>query len=246
MNLIINESANLDYSLFDGVIIDYLFDNDSKEVFNSKIKEYKKSVKEVFIRFRKLLTNKEIEDVKSFIYGLENFDYIICSDYGLYYALNLEYKRKFIFDSNITINNFSDYLEYENTLAYGNFISFEIDGEGILNILERKNKPVFMYGYGYLPIFFSKRNLLSNFKNNENFEINTKEDLYLVEEKRQDQKYYINEFKDNFIIRRNEKNNISNIFSFSVFSLLDYFVIDSYKLSNDELKSLVIKIKDIK
>lgn len=197
---------NIDKYIADGFIISsdiYSTHNDKCFSFEEMklINNYtNKNNKLLIINIDRIIEEEELDNVKNYIDNLLtlNVDYFIYGDFAiLKYFKDLNLTSKLIYDPKTMITNYyeADFHNRYNSLVA---INNELTLDEINNIIKAKN--VVMEVYGFHQMFYSRRQLLSNyskFKKEDRNLIN--QELRIVEEKR-DNEYPIFESKNGTFI----------------------------------------------
>jgi len=175
--------------------------------------------------------------------NLELVDGFIIGDLGTYEVFNkLGLANKIIYDSSTLLTNKFDFNMYTNLNIKGAFVSKEINLDGIIEICEYKTYPVFMFGFGHMNLFTSRRNLVTNYTLE--YGINLKKiknnhQYYLVEENRDNKKFPI--LEDNYG---------THVFKDKIFECLtvldklkkiDYIIVDNLFIKNAFYKEALIQ-----
>lgn len=166
------------------------------------IKELKKASKTIILSLNKIFTEDEINNAYEFLDKYKNEDVLFyIADLGLIkYAKDNNILNKMIYNPETMITNYLDLKVYMNFNldAYG--ISNEITINDLKEIYNQTKAPLFYLGFGKRLMFYSKRKLLSLYKEKyqKNFDM---DNLYLKEETRDD-KYKIIENDNGTMIYR--------------------------------------------
>ena len=166
------------------------------------IKELKKASKTIILALNKIFTEDEINNAYEFLDKYKNEDVLFyIADLGLIkYAKDNNILNKMIYNPETMITNYLDLKVYMNFNldAYG--ISNEITINDLKEIYNQTKAPLFYLGFGKRLMFYSKRKLLSLYKEKyqKNFDM---DNLYLKEETRDD-KYKIIENDNGTMIYR--------------------------------------------
>lgn len=190
----------------------------------------KKNNKELFLNLNSLYNDNELNKVLKLLkkLDLENINGLIISNIGLIYELSkINVKTKLIYNPETLLTNKYDFNLLKNDNIYGAFISKEISLNDILKITKNKKIKTFLYGHGYLSMFYSKRKLITNFYDKYKLKKESNSNIYeIIEQKRPLEKMKVLEDEFGFHIYRS---NVLN--SFKVIDKLreglDYFIIDS-------------------
>ena len=131
-------------------------------------------------------------------------------------------------NSSIYSNNF-----YYNNGVKGAFISSDITKEELLEIKNNTNMEIMFMGYGYLPIFYSRRYLTTNYFNYIN---KTKKDnLYYM--RHNDEDYPVLESSNGSIIYTSKPVNLIN--NLDKINSIDYIVMDSFNIDNSKFMNVL-------
>jgi len=193
--------------------------------------------KQIALKLDKIITEYELEQLELFIKQTINYSisYYIFTDMSVYYILrkyNLETKAVF-FSKTINCSTY-DIKEY-NKLNIKCLVSTELQLEDLIKISNLENN--FIYTYGYFNIFYSKRKLLSLYKQYSNLDYNPQNIKYnLLEETRKE--YYP-------AIENNNGTFIYSSYCLLLFKELmqlnknNYFYIDSNFIEEDKLLNII-------
>ena len=188
-----------------------------------------------------LYTDSMIKDLFNILsYDMLNkIDKIIISDIGLLeYFKNINLNNKVIFYPGPLLSNKYDFNILKKDKIHAGVISSELLLDEKKEIIKNKKIKTALIGYGYYPMFYSKRLLLTNFKNEYNLKFDpSKKTYYLIENERQNKKLPILEDSSSTTIYTSDIINLVD----DVNSLdgLDYFIFDQLFLNLDE----IIKIR---
>ena len=146
----------------------------------------------ITIAINKMIHNSDLEYVREVLLKVKNTSInILFNDLGVFNIIKeLELDNKLIIYGehlNLSIGSNSFYKERGVSSTY---ISSDITYKEINSIKENTNMEVYYTVYGYLPIFYSRRSLLTNYfkyinkdKNSDTYYIYDKDDKYMVKEK---------------------------------------------------------------
>ncbi|MFA5696107.1 MAG: U32 family peptidase, partial [Bacilli bacterium] len=134
----------------------------NKRNFKSTINLINKSNKQVFIAVNKLMTNSDLSLLKSYLKLINNNSVV-----GILFDDPAVYQLCSKTDLSIPLIHFSSHLitNYQTADFWlkkglnGVLLSTEITLDEILSIRSQTSTPLLMQGYGYLPMFVSRRNL---------------------------------------------------------------------------------------
>lgn len=198
---------------------------------NKAISKMKKLGKTIILSLNKIFTEDEIDEAYKFLDEYKNEDVLFyVADLGLIkYAKDNNILDKIIYNPETMITNYLDLSVYMgfNLDAYG--ISNEITIEDLKTIYDKTKAPLFYLGFGKRLMFYSKRKLLSLYKEKYQTKFSF-DDLYLKEETRDD-KYKIIENNNGTMIYRSYFISLHKELDDLLF--LKYFYIDPLDLEED-------------
>ena len=151
----------------DGVIlsIDKLAVNDSFYIDASELDKISFNDKEVFISLNKLMHNCDLALLRSVMNKLKNKNVrILFYDMAVYnIAKELDMVDKLVISQdhlNASVLSNKFYLKRGIRASY---ITSDITKDELLEIKEKSGMEIFFLGYGYAPIFYSRRYLITNY-----------------------------------------------------------------------------------
>lgn len=202
----------------------------------------KKTDKIIVVSLNKMMHNKDLAKLEEVIIELDRIkvDMILFYDVAI-----MEIKKRLGLDIpliisqehlNTSINSNEFYFEQG---VEGSLISSDITKEELLEIRKKADKIIMFTGYGYLPIFYSRRYLITNY-----FAYIKKEkqgDCYFI--RNNDDFYPIVQDEYGTIIYTKEPVNLVN--ELDDLDDIDYIVIDGFKASDlvDVIKDFIKKKK---
>lgn len=142
-----------------------------------------------------LISEKRLDEVFNFINQyLESKCDFIFSDFAVlsYFRSNNLDLSRLIYSSSTYICNRDD-IQYYRDLNIRVFVSNELSLDDL--VLNCKYDNVILQVYGYFPIYYSKRNVLSLFKSYAGIDFDVNKE-YEIKEELRDEKYIIKEFND--------------------------------------------------
>ena len=151
----------------DGIIlsIDKLSVNDSFYVDISILDEIDFKKKEIFVSLNKLMHNNDLEHLRIVMNKLKSKDVkILFYDMAVFnIAKELDMVDKLVIyqdhlNASILSNKF-----YNDLGIRGSYITSDITGDELLDIKKNSNMSIMFMVYGYIPIFYSRRYLISNY-----------------------------------------------------------------------------------
>ena len=207
--------------------IDMVLDTDFKE-------------KEVFVSMNKLLHNSDLDMVRDILLKIKNSNkdikilfydmaiYNMASEFGITDKLVIYQDH---LNASTDTNNF-----YFNLGIKYSFITSDITMEELLKIKKNSKSKIMFLGYGYAPIFYSRRYLVSNYlefigreKKDKEYKIISDMNIdYPIEE----EKYGTTIYTSKPINLINYMDKLKNI---------DYIVLKSNKMDKDEFNEMVKK-----
>lgn len=189
----------------------------------------------VYIYINRLLSSNELDKLSELLrINHEKISGIVFEDLGVCEIIKDYSFEKILFSSHILTNSKSinEYLEYVDSCV----VSPDISLEEINSILNEAKKPLCLYGYGHLPLSYSRRTLNSNYANI--YEIDKKQNLYLKN----------TDFE--FIVNENEYGSVT--YDMEVFQGLDenyskdvkYFIINLFNIDAEDYLNKTIPTTD--
>ncbi len=224
----------------DGIIIylDKLSVNSSFYLTIDEILKLNTSHKEVFLCLNKIMHNKDLELLEEVLTKVKNTNYNILfydlAVYNIAKRLGIE-NRLIIYQDHLNANSYS-HTFYNDLGIKGSYLNSDITKEEILNI-KHNTKGIIMFTiYGYLPIFYSRRYLITNYlkyinykKNGTNYLIKGDNgNMYPIVEELEGTTVYSHEPVSLF----NKINELKD---------LDYLVVHSVLSDNDKVFSIINK-----
>ena len=122
--------------------------------------------KDIFISLNKNMHNKDLSKLKDTLLKLENYDIkgIIYYDISVVnYKKELGLKNDIVWNQEHMVTNYSTINYWYNEGSKYAYLSSEITKNEILDIKKNTKAKLMMNIFGYVPIFTSKRNLVSNY-----------------------------------------------------------------------------------
>lgn len=188
--------------------------------------------KEIIVAMNKMIHNADLSKVKEVLTKLANtkIKKVIIYDIGIYHLIESLKLNLVPVLSEEHLNASTDsHLFYESIGIHDSYVTSDITYSEILEIKKQSTMHIYYTVYGYLPIFYSRRMLLTNYFKYINKE--KKSNIYYIYNNKD--KYMIREFPYGTIIYSPKVNLINNI---AKIKDLDYLVID---LSNDGDTSVI-------
>lgn len=145
--------------------IDKLSVNSSFYVNIDDIKKMDFKDKKIYVVMNKIMHNNDLDMVRDTLFKLKDMDVkILFYDMGVYNIakeLGIVYKLVIYQDhlnASILSNNF-----YYGLGIGGSYVSSDITGEELVEIKNNSKMEIYFTGYGYVPIFYSRRYLIKNY-----------------------------------------------------------------------------------
>lgn len=186
--------------------------------------------KDIFISLNKNMHNKDLSKLKDTLLELENYDIkgIIYYDISVVnYKKELGLKNDIVWNQEHMVTNYSTINYWYNEGSKYAYLSSEITKNEILDIKKNTNAKLMMNIFGYVPIFTSKRNLVSNYL--ETFDKEKVSKIYYMY--KEGIKYpIIEEGKGTTAFSGHILNGIKEYFDLD----LDYYVINSFMINDIE------------
>ena len=151
----------------DGVIvsIDKLAVNGSFYMDVDMLDEIDFMGKEVFVSLNKLMHNKDLQLLRGVMEKLKDRDVkILFYDMAVYQiAQNLGMVSKLVIYQEHLNASIGSHIFYNNLGITGSFVTNDITYQELMEIKEHTKMELMFLGYGYAPIFYSRRYLISNY-----------------------------------------------------------------------------------
>lgn len=122
-----------------------------------------------YVFINRILSSTEIDELKKLLYKIpENIKGIVFDDLGVLEIINDLKIDKILYLNHFGTNyeSINYFLDYVDSMV----ISTDITQQEIYTILDNTKKPLTIYGFGYVPVMYSRRLLLSNFNQHFNLE----------------------------------------------------------------------------
>ena len=218
--------------------IDKLSVNSSFYIDINDIKDIDLKNKKLFVVMNKLMHNNDLDMVRDTLLKLVDMDVkILFYDMAIYsISKELGIIDKLVIyqdhlNASIQSNNF-----YYNLGITGSYISSDITGNELLEIKDNTKMEIYFTGYGYIPIFYSRRYLIKNY-----LKFINKEDLVgecsIIND--MGVEYPIEEEEYGTTIYSDKPVNLINYID--MLDKVDYLVLNSNKVLNDEFNMIVDK-----
>lgn len=192
---------------------------------------------EVILSIQRIFLENELEQIKQFIIKYKNYHFLV-SDLGIVQIfIDLGILDHVIYHPDTLICNSLDLSIYNQYHFLSLGLSNEITIQDVKDIYKNTNASIFYLIFGRKMMFYSKRKLLSLYKNYRKLEFDNK-DLTLVEEKRS---YHIPIYENDNGIYCYRHYYISLLKDIKQLSFLDYGYFESLSLSDDQYL-MILKI----
>lgn len=191
--------------------------------------------KEVILLINKMMHSSDIELLRKVLKKVSTLkvDKIMYYDNSVY-MLSQELKLNIplvIYQDHLNLSILSNKFYNDMGINYA-YISSDITKEEIRDIKLNTKSKLFITAYGYVPIFYSRRYLLSNYF--EYIDKSYKKDVFYL-----DNEYPIKESDFGTIIYSNKIINLIN--ELDKLDFIDYIVMDSFNIDRQEFNEMVNK-----
>ncbi len=185
--------------------------------------------KEVFLNFNKMFVNNDFLDFDLFLskLKLDLVKGIIIADLGLLkHLVEKGLTKQLIYNPETLLTNQFDFNFLSNLKIQGAFMSKEITINQIIEIIDNKKYRSFYYGHGHMNMFYSKRQLISNFAKYYNLDLNSNALNYSLTEPHRLGRYFpvLEDQAGTHIFRDKVLNSFEIL---DQLNKLDYFLIDT-------------------
>lgn len=191
-----------------------------------------------FIFINRILTSDEIDNLKLIINNLpNNIKGIMFDDLGILEIVKDLNIKKILYLNHFSTNyeSINAFLEYVDSLV----ISTDITEYEIKEILEKATKPLVLNSFGYVPVMYSRRLLLTNF--NKHFKLLNK-NTATIKDKIADNKFFVFENEFGTVLYNNIPSSSLEIKHANIL----YYLVNTAFLSNEEIIKLFKEINDNK
>jgi putative protease len=193
--------------------------------------------KEIYIAINKPLYNKDISIITDILKKLKNINIsgILFEDIGIV-NINKDLGLNLIWNQLHIPTNYTTCNYWNKKGITGTVLSTEITIDEYIEIKKNTNINIMVYLYGYLPMFESSRELLTNFFIN--IDKNKKNKLYYMYEKERDKYYPIYEKNKETYILDDILNGINTIPILKE-NNIDYIIINGLLHSSENFNNIV-------
>lgn len=191
-----------------------------------------------YIFLNRILPSDDIDSLKEILNNLpDNIVGVVFDDLGvLEIVKDLEIKKILYLNHFCTnIESINHFLEYVDSLV----ISTDITEKEIMEILNNTSKPLTIYGFGYVPVMYSRRTLLSNFY--KHFNLENKNSAHL-NDKMVNNKFFAYENEYGTVLYHHIPSNSLEVKHNNIL----YYIINTSFLSDSEVIDLINSIKENK
>lgn len=240
--------------LIEPLSLDHLYELDKKDIggfivgiegysiFQSlklKVEDIKNinTNKELYVFINKPIHNNELDSIKNILISLSkmNISGVLFEDIAIY-KLNkdLNLNLNLIWASNHLPTNIYSCNYWNKKGCSGALLSTELMVSDFINIKKSTNMNIFVYLYGYIPIFESSRTLITNYLKHINKASSS--DKYYMYEKQRDRYYPIYEEYGNTFITEDVLNGINVV---NELKDIDYIILNSLMHKEEDFNKVV-------
>ena len=224
----------------DGIIlsVDKLAVNDSFYINVDILDQLDFKGKEVFVSLNKLMHNNDLKLLRNVMLKLKNKNVRIMFYDMAVYSIAKEYdmiSKLVIWQDHLNASVLSNKF-YLNKGIKASYITSDITRDELLEIKDKSGMEIFFFGYGYAPIFYSRRYLISNYLKYINEE-NDGNDYKIVSDT--ENVYPISEEEFGTTIYTKRPINLIN--HLEELKNIDYLVLKSNKIDDSEFNKMVDK-----
>ena len=192
--------------------------------------------KKIIVSINKMMHNSDLAKLEQILNKINKslIDKVIFYDLSV---LNIANRIKFNKDLIISLehlnaSSLTNEFYYKNNVEYS-IITSDITKEEINEISKKSNIKLIVNVYGYLPIFYSRRYLISNYLNN--FKLEKLDDIYYI---KHDIDYYlIKEEKFGTVIFTKKPINLIN--DYKKLNDVSFFLFDGSYISDEEFINVI-------
>lgn len=198
-----------------------------------------KTNKELYISINKPIHNNELEDIKNILIELSklNITGVLFEDISIFkITKDLNLNLNLIWASNHLPTNSYTVNYWSKKGCKGALLSTELMLEDFIKIKKETSTNIFVYLYGYIPIFESSRTLITNYLKHINKDKNS--DKYYIHEKISNKYYPIYEEYDNTFITEDILNGI-NVVNTLKENNIDYIVLNSLMHEEEKFNNIL-------
>ena len=193
--------------------------------------------KELYVFINKPIHNNELDSIKNILISLSkmNISGVLFEDISIYKInKDLNLNLNLIWASNHLPTNTYSCNYWNKKGCSGALLSTELMVSDFIDIKKNTNMNIFVYLYGYIPIFESSRTLITNYLKHINKECNSNK--YFMYEKERDRYYPIYEEYGNTFITEDILNGINVV---NKLKDIDYIILNSLMHEEDTFNKVV-------
>lgn len=214
----------------------YFEENELEEI----VELLKENKKEIFININKNMFSKDLPKLELFLERIEklNVDGIIFYDVSVISIMKKnDFKTPLVWNQEHFTTNYLTIEYWLSNSVKTCFLSNEITIEEIEEIKENTTSKLILQGFGYVPIFLSKRPLISNYK--DYFKLNDNSKIYYME--KDGKKYPLRELDGNFeCYNARLLNSLEKIEKLNI----DYVYLNSFLIEEDNFLKVLSSFKN--
>lgn len=195
--------------------------------------------KDIYISINKPIHNNELDDIRSILIDLSkvNIKGIFYEDISIYKInKDLNLNLNLIWSSMHLPTNYKSCNFWHNKGISGVLLSTELMVSDFIEIKKNTNMDIYVYLYGYIPIFESSRTLITNYLKHKNINNNSK--LFYMYEKERNKYYRIYEEYNNTFITEDILNGI-NVVNELKNNNIDYIILNSLMHEKEEFNNVL-------
>ena len=221
----------------DGVIlyIDKLSVNGSFYIKEYELNKINFNDKEVFVCINKIMHNSDLPLIDKLLNDIKDKNYKILFYDMAVYNIAKKYNlvdKLIIYQDHLNANSVSNNFYYDLGIK-GSYINNDITKDE-LDLIKKNSECFIMYTvYGYIPIFYSRRYLITNY-------------LKYIEKEKTDKNYFIKDEESSYPIKEEEygttvytKKEINLLNHLNELNNIDYLVLHSNLISDIEFNKIV-------
>lgn len=218
--------------------IDKLSVNSSFYVNVDEIEKIDFKNKKIIVCMNKIMHNDDLEIVRDTLLKLKDMDVKIMFYDMAVYNISLEYgiaNKLIIYQDHLNASILSNKFYFDLGIT-GSYISSDITGDELLEIKDNSKMEIYFLGYGYVPIFYSRRYLISNYLKFINKEYNGSKYSIISD---MDVEYPISEEEYGTTIYSSKPVNLINYLD--KLDKIDYIIMNSNVIDDDNFNDMVDK-----
>lgn len=219
--------------------VDYLTHGIGLKLKVEKLNKILKKTNKISLDISRLFHEKELTIINEILdkINFEKVNLIFYSDFGLYMLLKEKgLEKKAVYNAYTYTTNVSD-INFYNDINNYVCVSNQISSDELRYLLEKSNKKAIVYGFGKSIIFYSKRELLTNYFKYRGLNDNPHSKSYYLKEEFRDDLYHIYEdefgayiYEAGYYYLFEELENMKNI---------EYVILDASDLDSKNYRKVV-------